>query len=395
MKMHPHETWRALRGYALVIPVLAMLLVTFIVPLLEVVRTSVTDDELQAALPNVAAALRPWDGQSAVPAEASQALLLDLPAAAPQKLAALGRRLSYEDPKANSLLRLTAQRLKSGATNLAEIDARWSQSGTWQMLKRAAGPYSSFYLLGAFDLRRDFVNGVKDSYETGGLYRNILLRTFLIAFLTTVCVVVLAFPLCFFISQSSAVIQRGAVLIIMLPFWTSIIVRTTAWIVLLQDRGVINQLLEASGLINGPLPLLHNRFAVIVVLTHVMLPFLALPLLASMRAVDHRLTDAAASLGAGPLRAFWSAYLPQILPGLAAGAMLVFVLTLGFYVTPALVGGPADQTIGAYIALFTTGTGNWGLASALGLVLTVSTALLLALRQTLTGFVKDRGTVDR
>jgi putative spermidine/putrescine transport system permease protein len=181
----------------------------------------------------------------------------------------------------------------------------------------------------------------------------------------------------------------------MLPFWTSIIVRTTAWIVLLQDRGVINQLLEASGLTNGPLPLLHNRFAVIVVLTHVMLPFLALPLLASMRAVDHRLMDAAASLGAGPLRAFWGAYLPQVLPGLAAGAMLVFVLTLGFYVTPALVGGPADQTIGAYIALFTTGTGNWGLASALGLVLTVSTALLLALRQTLTGLPKGRGAADR
>jgi putative spermidine/putrescine transport system permease protein len=206
------------------------------------------------------------------------------------------------------------------------------------------------------------------------------MRTLLIALYTMGFTVLLGFPLSFFLARVGSTARAVGVLVVLLPFWTSIIVRTTAWIVLLQSRGVINRALEGLGLIDQPLELLHNRIAVIIVLTHVMLPFLVLPLLSSMRAVDPRLMQAAASMGATPFYAFRQVYVPQVLPGLLAGAMLVFVMSLGFYVTPALVGGAGDQTIGAFIALYTTGTANWGLASSLGLVLTGLTILLLALR---------------
>ncbi|WP_413991174.1 ABC transporter permease [Labrys okinawensis] len=366
--------------YGLIAPLLIFLSLTFLIPLGLVFWTSVSDRELPNALPHLAAVLRGWDGEGAPPEAAQAALAEDLRATPPEKLAALGRRLSYEDPRLNALLRQTAQQLKTTNSGPSQINPRWLDEGTWRILKRAAGPVDTFYLLAAFDLRWEFGQGLVDAYKTGGLYRLILLRTVIIAALTSVSAIVLGFPLCYYLSRTSAVIRQVAVIVIMLPFWTSIVVRTTAWIVLLQDRGVVNRLLQAIGITDHPLGLLYNRFAVVVVMTHVMLPFLALPLLASMRATDDRLMQAASSLGAYPLYAFRRVYLPQVIPGLAAGAMLVFVSSLGFYITPALVGGPGDQTIGNYITLFTVGTSNWGLAASLGLTLTILTAFLLTLK---------------
>ncbi|ANT50200.1 ABC transporter permease [Mesorhizobium amorphae] len=210
-----------------------------------------------------------------------------------------------------------------------------------------------------------------------------MLRTFMIASTTSIIALVLAFPLCAFLARQSDRVRNLLLLMVLLPFWTSILVRTTAWLALLQDRGVINTLLMDLGLIDAPMKLLYNRVGVIVALVHVMLPFMIFPLLASMRSIDPRLFRAALSLGATPFYAFRRVYLPQVMPGVMAGTLMVFVVTLGFYVTPMLVGGPGDQMISYYIALFTTSTLNWGLASSLGLILLVITLSLYAIQNAL------------
>ncbi len=161
--------------------------------------------------------------------------------------------------------------------------------------------------------------------------------------------------------------------------------RTGAWVVLLQREGVVNDSLIALGLIGEPLQLVYNRFGVYVAMTHILLPFMVLPLYSVMRGIPPQYMRAAASLGAGPVRAFLRVYLPQTVPGIGAGCLLVFILAIGYYITPALVGGANDQMVSYFVAVFTNQTINWGMASALGAVLLVATLLLFVVYARLVG----------
>lgn len=357
----------AIRAYALIAPLLLLLLGTFLVPLGFVVARSVLDPELDAALPSTSAVLARWDGRGLPPATAFDALAQDLKAVPATALAEVSRRLSYESAGFRALLAGSKRKLDADPAS-AFADPRWQEPATWQAMKRATGPVNAFYLLTALDLRRDFEAGLTRT-PSGGVYRDIIGRTLTIAALTTLICVLLAFPLCAWLAGLSDRTRNLLLLLVLLPFWTATLVRTTAWMVLLQDRGVINQFLLATGLISEPLRLMYNRLGVIIAMVHVMLPFMIFPLLGSMRSVDPRLMRAAASLGARPFQAFRRVYLPQVLPGLMAGSLMVFIVTLGFYITPTLLGGPGDQMISFYIAQFTTGTLNWGLAAALSVLL--------------------------
>jgi putative spermidine/putrescine transport system permease protein len=161
-----------------------------------------------------------------------------------------------------------------------------------------------------------------------------------------------------------------------LPLWTSLLVRTAAWFIILQEQGVINKVLEGLGLISGPLPLIFNRTGVIIAMTHVLLPFMVLPIYSVLISIPKNLMPAAASLGAHPIRAFLRVLLPLSLRGVASGALLVFMSAIGYYITPALIGGPGDQMISSVIAFYATGSANWSMAGALGLVLLVVTIAL-------------------
>ncbi|EJZ21926.1 ABC transporter permease, partial [Rhizobium sp. Pop5] len=163
---------------------------------------------------------------------------------------------------------------------------------------------------------------------------------------------------------------------VLLPLWTSLLVRTAAWYVLLQDKGLINSLLVSLGLLNAPLPLLFNRTGVVIAMTHVLLPFMVLPIYSVLIAIPRNLMPAAASLGARPIRAFLHILLPLALRGIASGGLLVFMAALGYYITPALIGGPKDQMISSVIAFYATGSANWGMAGALGMVLLAVTIVL-------------------
>jgi putative spermidine/putrescine transport system permease protein len=177
-------------------------------------------------------------------------------------------------------------------------------------------------------------------------------------------------------------------ILVLLPFWTSLLVRTTAWVVLLLDNGTVNTTLLFLHIIDHPLKLIFTRFSTIVAMTHIQLPFTLLPIYSVMKTISPSHMRAARSLGAGPFYAFWRVYFPQTVPGIAAGCLLTFILSLGYYITPALIGGPADQMVSYYVAFFINNTVNWGQAAALGAILLVLTSVLYVLYNRLVGIDK-------
>ena len=208
-------------------------------------------------------------------------------------------------------------------------------------------------------------------------YIRIFLTTFKISILTTIICAAIGYPLAYFMSQLSRKWANICMIGVLIPFWTSLLVRTYAWLVLLQKKGLLNNMAIEMGLISEPIKIVHNTTGTLIGMVHIMLPFLILPLYANMRAIDKDALKAASSLGATPTRAFWTVFFPLSLPGLLAGLLIVFVLCLGFYVTPAILGGGrvimAAMKISSNIELYF----SWGAASALGVVLLVVTGIIL------------------
>ena len=200
--------------------------------------------------------------------------------------------------------------------------------------------------------------------------------TFRIALVVTVASLLLGYP----VAYAAARLQRPWDVLILacvvLPFWTSVLVRTYAWLVLLQRTGVVNQALDRLGLIDEPLALVHNEFGTVVAMVHILLPFMVLPLYSVMKGISPVYMRAALSLGCPPFRSFWKIYFPQTLPGIGAGGLLVFIMCMGYYITPALLGGPKEQMLSYFIAFYTNQTINWGMAAALSAVLLAATLLL-------------------
>lgn len=206
---------------------------------------------------------------------------------------------------------------------------------------------------------------------TGALYVDAFLVTFQISAAVCVICVLLGYPLAYWLYRQPDRIANLLLICVLLPFWTAVLVRTYAWLVLLQRNGLINSFLLATGVTDEPLQLAHNLTASIIGMVHIMLPFLVLPLYASMKAIDGDLVRAAIGLGSTPTGAFWRVFVPMSLPGLFAGMVLVFILSLGFYVTPALLGGGRVQMLAQRIESTITIFSNWGAASALGVVLLI------------------------
>ncbi len=208
-------------------------------------------------------------------------------------------------------------------------------------------------------------------------YGRIFLTTFNVSLLTTAICIVLGYPLAYVLSQLPQRAANLCLIAVLLPFWTSLLVRTYAWLALLQRKGLINNWGIELGLWDEPLALVHNLTGTLIGMVHIMLPFLVLPVLGAMRAIDRDYLKAAANLGASPVRAFWQVFFPLSMPGLLAGALIVFILCLGFYVTPAVLGGGKVIMVSNQIANDIELFFNWGAASALGVVLLVLTMLFL------------------
>lgn len=377
----------------LIMPLVLFLLFTFVAPLVEMLRRSTVDMDLRQNWPRVTAALSSWDGQDLPEETTFSALGADLRASAKARTAAtVARRLNYADPGARTLVMNSARKVgnleaepASWREALIGMDPAWGEKRTWALLQQASGPLTSFYTLYALDLRKDIDGNIVAAPDQEAIFVDILMRTLSIAGAVTLICLVLGFPIAFLLANSSQKIGNLLLILVLVPFWTSLLVRIAAWVVLLQDNGLINDALMSIGLIDHPIRLIYNRTGVIIAMVHVLLPFMIMPLYGVMKTVPPQLYRAGLSLGAPPLTSFLRIYLPQTKPGIFAGVLLVFIMAVGYYITPALVGGANDQMISWFIAFYTTDTANWGLAAALGLVLLIAVGLLYGIYQRLTG----------
>lgn len=210
-----------------------------------------------------------------------------------------------------------------------------------------------------------------------GVYADVLRTTFTTSLGVTLVVLVLAFPYAYLMTLVGRRARALMIGIVLVPFWTSLLIRSFALVVILRDSGVVNSALMDLGLVSEPVPLIRNFTGVLIGMSQILLPFMVLPIYATMRQIDPRLVQAAESLGARPAFAFWRIYAPLCLPGVAAGVLLCFVQALGYYITPALLGGPGNMMLGELIVQQVSGLLNWGFASALAVILLVCTGLTL------------------
>jgi putative spermidine/putrescine transport system permease protein len=374
---------------ALVAPLAIFLLLIFVVPIGALLMRAVENPEVANALPKTVAALSNWDRKTSPPDAAYAALAADLTAAQDGDLVGpLARRLNTEAPGSLSLIMKTTRAMpltgEAGQAlsaaqihaRLLELDARWDNLAHWKAIAKNANRYTAFYLLAALDHRQDAVGRIKPTDPDHQIYLAVFARTFLISAVVTLLVLALGYPLAYWISTLPERRANLVMVLVLIPFWTSILVRVAAWIVLLQTEGLVNHTLIGLGLIQQPLALLFNRVGVYISMTHILLPFMILPLYSVMKSIPATYQRAAVSLGSHPFAAFWRIYVPQTYPGVGAGALLVFILALGYYITPALLGGPDDQMVSYYVAYFTNVTINWGMACALGALLLIATLAL-------------------
>jgi putative spermidine/putrescine transport system permease protein len=376
----------------LVMPLLLFTLVAFAYPIALILFYSVADREVGAVLPKTITALKGWDGNGPIPDRAFASLIADASTAYEDH--SLGRaadRLNYDWPGFRSLLMGVgrhASTLDVGAPrkSLTDLDPAWGQADTWRFIALASGPFTPRYLLAALDLRRQWDGQIVPAPANQRIYVMLFVRTIWIAAVVLFFCVLLGYPVAYWMAHQSEGMQRFLFYCVILPFWTSLLVRTGAWLVLLEKDGIINALLVWLGIIDTPLQLAFNRMSVYIVMTHLLLPFMILPLYSSMKRIPGDLVRAASSLGARPFVAFATVYFPQSVPGLGAGALLVFILALGFYITPQLIGGSSDQMISNMIAYYATGSANWGMAGALAFILVFIIGLLFPLYRRYIGF---------
>lgn len=381
---------RRKRAFAisLTLPLLVFLLLIFLVPIGALLIRAVENPEVASTLSRTGEVLNRWDRTSTPPDAAYAALMADLGDIHEQSDAgALARRLNSEISGARSLIMSTYRDLPlaPGLTpaqvreHMIEVDPRWAELPFWQAIAKNSSRWTPDYLLTAVDFQRDALGHISPVPADSAAFGRILVRTFEISAIATLFCLLLGYPLAYWLSTLSARKANMLMILVLVPFWTSILVRVAAWIVLLQTNGLVNRSLMGLGLTDAPLPLLFNRLGVIIAMVHILLPFMILPLYSVMKSVPPTYLRAAVSLGSSPLAAFFRVYVPQTYPGMGAGGLLVFILSIGYYVTPALLGGADDQMLSYYIAQYTNVNVNWGMACALGAILLSATLVLYAL----------------
>ena len=391
------------RALLLVAPLLAFVLVTFVAPIGQMLLRSVEDprfvvhvDKADGARTPVMTRTREWLAATApgtAPDEAAfAALAADL--ADLREIRAqgdVGARINYDFSGARSMFTSGARRAERLEPPFREamldLDAEWGSPALWQAMRGASSRYTANFYLAAVDLQRAPDGSVERVPERGRVYVMLFERTLVLSLVITGLTLALGYPVAHLLATLPLRISNLLMILVLLPFWTSLLVRTTSWIVLLQSQGVINDVAVASGLIEdgSRLRMIYNQAGTIVAMTHILLPFTILPLYSVMRPIDPSYVRAARSLGATSWTAFRRVYLPQTLPGIGAGALLVFILSVGYYITPALVGGSDGQLISNLIAFHMLQSFNWSLAAALATLLLAGVLALYWLYDRLVG----------
>ena len=384
---------RRLRALGLTLPLLLFLGLTFIAPLGTMLARSAYDPVVADALPATLALLDDWDGQDAPGEPVYAAAAREMALAVEDR--AVGR-VAGRINRIRSGLRTVFVRTARGLEGVdagpwreafAALDPAWEDAATWRAIATAGRRFTPRHYLNAVDLELLPDGSIGAQPEERRIYVRLFARTLLVSGAITLFCLLLGYPIAHLIARSPPGRANLLLILVLAPFWTSLLVRTTSWIVLLQTQGVVNDLLVAAGLIgdDGRLAMIYNMTGTLVAMTHVLLPFMVLPLYSVMRAIPPRYMNAAASLGASPAQAFRRVYWPQSLPGVGAGSLLVFILAIGYYITPALVGGSDGQLISNMIAYHMQTSLNWGLAGALGGLLLAGVLVLYLVYDRLVG----------
>lgn len=376
---------RKLVAFLFVAPLLVFLFFSFVAPIASMLFRSVYEPTVADLIPETLDAMSDWDGEGLPDERIMNQFALELKKLANDRTSGrLAGEVNRSLPGTSSVIQSSARRVRAvddaelaqnGAALLMSANKRWGDVEIWRTIESTGQPYSITNYLTALDLEKAR-DGSIQARDGPRIYVDLYTKTLRIALTITILTLLLGYPLSYFLAGLRDSTANLLLVFVLLPFWTSLLVRTTSWIAMLQSGGVVNSVLISLGVIDEPLQLLYTEFATVIAMTHILLPFMILPLYSVMKGIDPSYMRAAMSMGAKPWAAFMRIYLPMSLPGLSAGALLVFIISVGYYITPALVGGTDGQMISNLIAFHMQQSNNWGLAAALGSILLAVILLL-------------------
>ena len=377
-----------IRALLLISPLLIFILVAFIMPIVSMLSRSVENDLVSQTLPATVSAIQSWDALSGeLPDElVYRAFAQDIQNAAKAKVhTKVALRLNYEKSGIASLFKKTARKAKKWdietdgpfKEKLINVHKGWGEVEVWQTIKTHSPRYTSGYFLNAIDMRKT-AEGADFQPEDKTILIKLFQRTLVMSLIITFSCILLGYPVAWLLANLPMRQANLLMILVLLPFWTSLLVRTSAWKVMLQQQGVINDILVQLSLVSDDarLIMINNEIGTIVAMTHILLPFMILPMYSVMQTIPPSYLRAAKSLGATNWTAFWRVYFPQSIPGIGAGSILVFILAIGYYITPEIVGGTKGVFISNRIAYHILKSLNWGLAAALGTILLVAVLIL-------------------
>ncbi len=379
------------RAFLLVLPLLAFVVLTFVFPILQMLERSIYNDGFSENTPTVSAWFAAHPQGAEIDESAYTALVTDLIQMQKDKTAGqAGTRINYIYPGTISVFKSTARDAAKMVPPLKDAmiaaNPMWGDPVLWVAMRNAASPYTTDFYMASVDRKHTADGGTDKVAPEQRIYVYLFIKTFILSAVITVLCLLLAFPIAHLMAVLPMAKSNLLMILVLLPFWTSLLVRTTSWIALLQQQGVINDILVTLGLESdaGRMEMIYNQTGTIIVMTHILLPFMVLPLYSVMRVIPPSYARAARSLGATSWTTFRRIYLPQTLPGIAAGSLLVFILAVGYYITPALVGGADGQMISNLIS-FHMSKANWSMAAALAAILLVAVLILYWLYDQLIG----------
>jgi putative spermidine/putrescine transport system permease protein len=394
VKLKKVESRRRLTAFLLVAPLLLFILAAYIFPILQMMTRSVDNRQMNELLSKTHIVIQQWDGKEMPGEDVTSTFYYELKdLVANKKHGKIATRLNYEKGGFTSLIKKTARKLDSfdESGNFLEqfmgVHKRWKDKDYWLALKRGTVPYHGRKYLTAFDYEQKFDGSFEKIPEKKRINVTLWLRTIFVAVGVTFSCFLLAYPIAHILSVLPARYSNLLMICVLLPFWTSLLVRTSSWMVLLQKQGVLNDILVWAGFVadDGRLELMYNMTGTFIAMSQILLPFMVLPLYSVMKTIPPSLMRAATSMGATPFHAFRKIYFPLTYPGISAGSILVFVLAIGYYITPALVGGSKGVLISNRIAYHMQKSLDWGLATAMAAVLLIAVLIVYWLYNRLVG----------
>jgi len=371
------EKLNKIKAFLLVVPLLTFLIITYIAPIAELLTRSVDDRMVTNMLPKTFEAMKDWDGQELPSEEVFASFLSDYKILVKAKTQGkLGQRLNKEKNGFNSILKKLKRKMKkfeegNYKEQIMSVHKRFRDVNYWRAVKRTAPPYTVAKYLKAVDMYTDENGDIVQVEEGRRIYKKLWVRTLKVAFFVTLFTFLMGYPIAHLLATIPMKYSNLLMICVLLPFWTSLLVRTASWMILLQQQGVVNDFFVLIGLVsddNRPV-MMYNIVGTYVAMTQILLPFMVLPLYSVMKTVSPSLMRAGKSLGGTPFVSFWKIYFPLTTSGIGAGSLLVFILAVGYYITPELVGGASGTLISNQIAYHMKQTLDWSFASAMGLML--------------------------